>query len=500
MSDLENPYDRVPYPSPAFLQTHPDRLAVVGTLLGMSPPPVERCRVLEIGCGEGGNLIPMAYGLPESQFVGIDLAARPIESARTRIHRAGLKNVRAYQMNVTDVTPEFGTFDYVIVQGLYSWVPEPVREMLLTVCGQNLSANGIAFVSYNTAPAGHVRRILREMIIFHASRGKSGVRVEEGKAFLQHVLSAMDTGTPWGRLYEEDLARMFNRPDNVVYHDDLSPDFSPVSFSQFASHAARRGLQFLGESQLSEVTGADPAPGALAALKEIAAGDVIAYEQYLDYVKFRRFRQTLLCREGVPLDRNGLLGRLACLLVASPLRAASEGAGGGVSFANSRADGTITTNDPLLVAALRHIETTWPHAVRFEELLAVARARVPAAQVAEASAGLSLSLWRLAAGALVDLRTYHPRLAAGVSERPAASLLARLSVQDSSVVTTLLHTQLHVEDDLGKRFLVLLDGSRDREALASAISDGSPRDTEEEVARQVDGSLLDLYRAGLLVA
>jgi hypothetical protein len=91
------------------------------------------------------------------------------------------------------------------------------------------------------------------------------------------------------------------------------------------------------------------------------------------------------------------------------------------------------------------------------------------------------------------------RLAAAVSKRPVASLLARLSVQDSGVVTTLLHTQLHIEDDLGRRFLTLLDGSRDRQALASAISGGSPRDTEE-VAKQVDQSLLDFYRAGLLVA
>jgi methyltransferase-like protein/SAM-dependent methyltransferase len=497
--DPENPYDKVLYPSPAFLQTHPDRLAVVGTLFGMSPPPVERCRVLEIGCGEGGNLIPMAYALPDAQFVGIDLAAVPIDAARRRIRRAGLKNIQVLQMNVMDITPEFGAFDYVIVQGLYSWVPEPVKHMLLTVCGRNLSANGIAFVSYNTAPAGHVRRILREMMLFRASRGTTDVRVEEGKTFLRQILAATDIATPWGRLYEEELGRMSNRPDNVVYHDDLSPDFSPVSFGQFASHAARCGLQFLSESQLSDVTDADPVPEALATLKEIAAGDVVAFEQYVDYVKFRRFRQTLLCHEGVPLCRDGLLGRLACLFLASPLRASSEAADGVVSFANSRAAGTITTNDPLLVAALRHVEAIWPHAVRFEDLLAAACAQVPAAQREEVCAGLSLSIWKLAAGALVDLRTHHVRLAAAVSQRPVASLLARLSVRDSSVVTTLLHTQLHVEDDLGKRFLTLLDGSRDRQALASAISVGPHRDTEE-VARQVDRSLLDFYRAGLLVA
>ena len=44
----------------------------------MSPAPVNSCRVLEIGCGDASNLIPMAYGLPGSRFTGIDLAAAPI--------------------------------------------------------------------------------------------------------------------------------------------------------------------------------------------------------------------------------------------------------------------------------------------------------------------------------------------------------------------------------------------------------------------------------------
>ena len=69
-------YDEVPYPSLSFSQTHPDSLAIQAILLGMHPAPIHSCRVLEMGCGVGGNLIPMAYGLPGAQFVGIDAAGR----------------------------------------------------------------------------------------------------------------------------------------------------------------------------------------------------------------------------------------------------------------------------------------------------------------------------------------------------------------------------------------------------------------------------------------
>src|SRR5260370_39654494 len=59
-------YEQVPYPGFPFEQTHPDRLATMATLSGVDAAPVECCRVLELGCGGGRNLIPMAFGLPYS--------------------------------------------------------------------------------------------------------------------------------------------------------------------------------------------------------------------------------------------------------------------------------------------------------------------------------------------------------------------------------------------------------------------------------------------------
>jgi tRNA G46 methylase TrmB len=89
MSPPRTSYDEVPYESYPFPQTHPDRLVTVATLLGMRPAPVGRCRVLELGCAAGGNLIPMALTLPESSFVGIDLSGRQIADGRKIIEALG---------------------------------------------------------------------------------------------------------------------------------------------------------------------------------------------------------------------------------------------------------------------------------------------------------------------------------------------------------------------------------------------------------------------------
>src|SRR5712692_4297077 len=145
-------YDEIPYPNLSHVQSHPDALATLATLLGLAPAPIDRCRVLEIGCATGGNLIPMALSLPGSSFLGIDSSARQIEMGQAAVAAVGLGNVQLRQMDIRQVTPELGEFDYIIAHGVFSWVPKDVRDQLLTICKQNLAPNGVAFVSYNVYP------------------------------------------------------------------------------------------------------------------------------------------------------------------------------------------------------------------------------------------------------------------------------------------------------------------------------------------------------------
>src|SRR5437763_6437948 len=98
-----NPYDRVPYSLSCFPQTHPDRLATVATLFGMRPAPPDGCRVLELGCALGGNLIPMALGSPRSSFVGIDLSPRQIDEGQKTVRTLGLENIELRAMSILDV-------------------------------------------------------------------------------------------------------------------------------------------------------------------------------------------------------------------------------------------------------------------------------------------------------------------------------------------------------------------------------------------------------------
>ncbi|MFU8839051.1 MAG: class I SAM-dependent methyltransferase, partial [Thiohalomonadaceae bacterium] len=123
-------YDDIPYQSHAIPETHPQALAALARLSGIESANPQQCRVLELACASGGNLIPMAWQLPGSQFVGIDLSAMQIHEGQQRIAQTGLTNIQLQTGDILDYQPE-GFFDYIIAHGVYSWVPEAVRKAIL---------------------------------------------------------------------------------------------------------------------------------------------------------------------------------------------------------------------------------------------------------------------------------------------------------------------------------------------------------------------------------
>src|SRR4051812_41655243 len=135
----------------------------------MSPAPVDRCRVLELGCAGGGNLLPMAETLPQSTFFGIDLSPVQIGHGQRIIRALGLTNLRLEAMSILDVPEDFGEFDYIIAHGVYSWVPPAVQQKILDLCAAHLAPQGVAYLSYNTYPGWHLRQMAREMMLYHVA-------------------------------------------------------------------------------------------------------------------------------------------------------------------------------------------------------------------------------------------------------------------------------------------------------------------------------------------
>ncbi|MCI0455951.1 MAG: class I SAM-dependent methyltransferase [Gemmataceae bacterium] len=516
-------YDEVPYTSHPFPQTHPDRLATVATLMGLRPVPVERCRVLELGCASGGNLIPMAVTLPESRFVGLDLSVIQIERGRRQAEALGVTNVELLSRNLLDVGPELGQFDYVICHGVYSWVPPAIRDKILSICSQNLAPDGVAYVSYNTYPGWHMRGMIRDMMAYHAQRFRASKRkVSQARALLDFLAESVSTKDgPYALLLKQELEVVRSKPDDYLLHEHLEEFNDPVYFYQFVKSATAHGLTYLGEAALGTMSTEPFAPKVREALHRVAQ-DQIQREQYMDFLRNRMFRQTLLCHASQRFTYAVEGGRVAGLHVASralPTAQADLASDSADEFKLQEGCG-ITTRDCLLKAALLELAPLWPGSLPFSSLLERARERLRAAggKVPEdqpSDAGrLGASLVYAYLPGLVELSPRPPQFTLALSERPVACRLARLQAEAGNLVTNRRHERVTLGDS-ERQLLMRLDGTRDRPALAEALAtlcltgtltarhEGLPvREAEQvwtTVNNAIPGMMTRLARLALLV-
>ena len=502
MTDPASPlHDRIHYPGGAWEHSHPDRIAANARMYGLSPAPVERCRVLELGCGAGGNIVPMACGLPGARFLGIDVAARPIEIGRGLATALGLANIELRRCDILDLPADLGEFDYIIAHGVYSWVPAPARDALMSAIARHLAPDGIAYLNFNALPGGHFRNLARDLMRFRlavfddpAAHGEDAVR------FVRQVAGAQPEGSPYRRILEDELGRIERNPPGVLFHDDLVPAHQAFHFRAVVEHAARHGLRYLCEARPADVhAGRYPEP-IQAALRRFGGGR-IAREQCLDFLVCQMYRCSLFCREAATLAPVGDFDAMRGLRVASPVRpaVASVDLTDGIAATFLALDGAgLRLDDSTAKAALVLLAERWPASVGVEPLLRDARrhagrsGRPTPFERREFAGFLSTNH----AMGFVDLHTWEPPMATSPGVRPLASALARIEIERGTRVTSLRHRQVEIDDPVAAATLVRLDGTRDIASLRDDLSRISPTGSVDE--RRLEMVLAGLAHHGLL--
>jgi methyltransferase-like protein len=525
-------YDDLEYPSLPLAQTHPERAATAATLLGLQPAPVDRCRVLELGCASGGNLLPLSIALPGSEFLGVDLSARQIAQGQGVIAALQQGNITLQQADLLALaaTPgALGQYDYILCHGVYSWVPAAVRQAILTICQRHLLPHGIAYISYNTLPGFYRRQPLRDMMLFHLAqtarqRGAApppAAAVRESRALIDLMYKACaDRKDSWAHSLAEEAALLRSVPDGYVFHDHLEADNSPFYFHEFIKAASSHGLQYLSEAV--PLPGPETLPAALQQMLQPLRGDPLVIEQYLDFARNQSLRCTLLCRAELPLVRELLPRRLVQMAAGCaswptaerrPTTAEIRSAAG-IRFSSPA--GPVMVHDAPTKAVLMALCERDPQALGFAALADAASDRLGRQLADDALAEILLSGYR---AGILRLHVQPPRFALAVSERPLASPLSRLQAQEQSQVANLRH-QVTELSPLEQQVLVLLDGTRDRAALAEALLqkvrsgalavDGGKRaaadaDADEpllrqKLAKQIESTLATLARCALLVS
>ncbi|NJN84886.1 MAG: hypothetical protein HC802_23085 [Caldilineaceae bacterium] len=280
--------------------------------------------------------------------------------------------------------------------------------------------------------------------------------------------------------------------DAFLLHDEMEEINDPVYFREFIQHAEQHGLHYLADAEFRTVFPFD-IPQETMSYIQSHSRDTIELEQYLDFLRNRMFRQTLLCRADAQVDRVLEPSRIVDLYVSSQAKPSSvqpDIQNVTIEQFKSNDGGVLTTDHPVTKAAMMILREHWPAAIGLEKLLELARGRLGRRadrqgdrrnrrKQSESERNelnrdrlvLADNLLRAFAYStqLVKLSAFTPNFTTTVSRRPIASPVARTQAVDGAVVTSLQHDRVRLTD-VQRVLLPLLDGSRDRTALLDELA------------------------------
>jgi ubiquinone/menaquinone biosynthesis C-methylase UbiE/methyltransferase-like protein len=456
---------------------------------------LQNSHCVELGCGDGANLLPLAFYNPDSAFVGIDSSRTEIDRARVASRCLGLENIHFVLRDVRDLKPtDVAPFDYVIAHGLYSWVPEDARDAILSFCRENLAPTGLAYISYNAQPGWAIRRLVRETLLRDRSVREAAVQDKAQKAIdlaarLLEDLPSRDYAH--AVLLAEELERVRDGRPSYVFHEYLTEVNEGFWFRDFVERAQRYDLDYVADAQFCRWEGHVPAE-----LKDALARrdlDPIEQEETADLLGDRYFRASILCRSDAPRASISQQELLEEIHIATSLSAESdpfdltEGvverfAGTGFTPNN---EPEVTLNASITKAAIVLLSSRWPSGMRLQALFDQA-ANLLETHGCEVQRGareqLSEELVTLFEAGQVDFRLKEPVYSAERSEYPQAHALARFEAEHREALTTPYHVPIPFEPE-ALALVPAMDGSRPRAELQQAFGQELVDQTVSVMAR-----------------
>ena len=473
-----NVYDETPYESYPYAQTRPENLKAIAHVFGLETPALETAKFLELGCASGGNIITHATHYPKAKFVGVDLSKVQVDMGMKQIKELGLKNIELKAMSITDINKAFGEFDYIICHGVLSWVPENVRDAILRVSNENLSKNGLSYISYNTLPGWNMVKTIRDMMMFHSRNFKDiNEQVQQSRLLLNFVKDSLEgSNNPYGQILEAEAKLLATQPDHYLRHDHMEEINHQYYFHEFMKDATKHGLQYLGDASLASMYNGNLPQKVAEKLQEVT--DIIRSEQYMDFVTNRRFRSTILCKNNVKLNRNitgNSLDNLYFSMKITPEKARKDvtiDSNESIEFYyNNSKDHKLNTTSPVLKAMLYILNEQVNYALEAKELAQKIQELLPKNKYTNEQVMVEIvsNITRLVFSGFMTISSEQPKFAQTPSDKPKISDLVRVQIEaKQNWATNEAHDKVMLSP-LDIYTLKYLDGKHDKEQVLDKL-------------------------------
>ena len=249
-----NPYDEMPYASYPIEWTAPERLALASMLHAGPRIEMNSYRVLELGCGNGANLLPLAFFRRHGEFVGVDGARRPVAQACASASQLRLSNICFIHADFRDAGSRLeGEFDFIIAHGVFSWVADDVLDDLFRLCAQRLRSGGLLYLNYNCYPGWKVRGLVREFLLAHTASSPSlSERAKRAQAAAAQLAASLRTQEhAYSQLLANEFEFVRDGAPGYVAHEFLAEENHAFWRSEFLGRARQHGFEFVADADFN---------------------------------------------------------------------------------------------------------------------------------------------------------------------------------------------------------------------------------------------------------
>lgn len=223
---------------------------------GLAMPQVETA--CELGFGQGVAINHHAAAT-RTQWWGTDFNPAQAGFARELAVASG-SGARLFDDAFEDFChrPDVPDMDFIAMHGIWSWVNDKNRAVLVDFIRRKLKVGGVLYMSYNTLPGWAGEMPLRELLVQSAdaiAAQNQGMvaRIDAAIAFVQKFFN---TNPRYAKLYPsavERLKSMAGQDRHYLAHEYFNRDWAPMSFANVAAQLATAKVGFACTGNLLEL-------------------------------------------------------------------------------------------------------------------------------------------------------------------------------------------------------------------------------------------------------
>jgi len=268
---------------------------------GYEPPSVgpNGWNVCELGFGQGVSLNAHAAAIPGSWW-GTDF--NPAQAAfASKLARASGAPIHVFD----DAFSQFAErdtpmFDFIGLHGIWSWVSDENRKVIVDFVRRKLRVGGVLYVSYNSLPGWATGMPLRRLMVeYERSMAAPGTtmtsRIDSALEFCERLIATDPAVARANPQMASRLSRIKDQPRSYLAHEYFNRDWKPMYFSEMAEWLAPAKLDFGASAfMLDHLHGVTFTPAQAKLLAEIS--DPILRETVQDFCVSQQFRRDLWIR------------------------------------------------------------------------------------------------------------------------------------------------------------------------------------------------------------